>query len=154
VRAGVVPMLIQPRVVEEVIAWRRAVVRPSDGGATGPLSALAEVLLQGAALPELAVGGTTAQSLVDVLRDKPTALAPSLALTLDRVAEHARQSAPELDPAGVARLVLIVDQFEEIFAPTIAAAERDAFVAAIVAIVASGQVWVLVTMRADFYLRC
>ena len=67
-------------------------------------------LLQEDALPELAVGGITTQSIAEVLRDKPSALAPSLALTLERVAEQARQAAPELDPDGVARLVLVVDR--------------------------------------------
>ncbi|MGH7093368.1 MAG: ATP-binding protein, partial [Stellaceae bacterium] len=43
VRGGVVPMLIQPRVVEDVAAWRRAVLRPgdADAGAGGPLMSLA-----------------------------------------------------------------------------------------------------------------
>jgi hypothetical protein len=71
-------MLVQPRVVEEVVAWRRAIMRPSDGGAAGPLAALVAALLQEDALPELTVGGTTAQSLVEVLRDKPAAFGPFL----------------------------------------------------------------------------
>jgi len=154
VRAGVVQMLVQPRVVEEVVAWRRAIMRPSDGGAAGPLAALVAALLHEDALPELTVGGTTAQSLVEVLRDKPAAFGPFLALTLDRVVERARQSTPELDPAGVARLVLVVDQLEEIFVPAITPGERDAFIAAVAGLAADGQVWVLATLRADFYPRC
>jgi hypothetical protein len=145
-------MLTQPRVVEDVIAWRRAVLRPGD--AASAIDSLAGALLQDGALPELATAGLTPQSLAEVLRDKPSALAPSLALTLDRVAERATQEAPELDPLGVARLVLVVDQFEEVFAPAVSAAERSAFAAATAALAASGHVWVLATLRADFYARC
>jgi hypothetical protein len=154
VRAGIVPMLTQPRVVEEAVAWRHAVLRPGDAGAGGPLASLAAALLAEGALPELAAGGTTARSLAEVLRDKPAALAPLLALTLERVAEHARQATPELDPAGVARLVLVLDQLEEIFAPAIGTAEQRSFAAAVAALAASGRVWVLATLRSDFYPRC
>ena len=152
VRAGVVPMLTQPRVVEDVIAWRRAVLRPGD--AEQPLASLAMALVQEGALPELAIGGVTVESLAEVLRDKPSALAPSLALSLDRIAERTRQQASEHDPAGVARLVLVLDQLEEIFSPAVSAAERGSFVEALAALAATGQVWVIATMRSDFYPRC
>jgi hypothetical protein len=150
----VVPMLTQPRVIEDAVAWRHAVFRPSDGGAGGPLAALAAALLLDDALPELALGGTTSESIADILRDKPAALTPSLALTLRGVADEARELSPDLDPSGVARLVLVVDQFEELFATAVGVAERNKFAGALAALAKSGHVWLLATMRADFYPRC
>jgi YD repeat-containing protein len=152
VRAGLVPMLTQPRVIEEVNAWRRAVLRPGDPD--GPVASLAGALLEDGALPELALAGIDAASLAELLRDKPSALAPSLKLTLARVAEHGRLETPALDPSGAARLILVIDQFEELFASAVSTAERSAFAAAVAALAASSQVWVIATMRADFYARC
>jgi hypothetical protein len=153
VRAGVLPTMIQTHVVENVIAWRLAVLRPSDTSRAmgGPVANLAAALIEDGALPELRAGGTDSDSLAELLRDKPAALAPALALALDRVSEQARQAAPEIPQSGSARLALVVDQLEEIFAATVGVAERDAFVKALAGLARTGVVWVLASMRSDFH---
>ncbi|MBV9860392.1 MAG: AAA family ATPase [Alphaproteobacteria bacterium] len=153
VRAGVVPMLVQPRVVEEVTAWRQAIFRPNDQAA-GPIDSLAAALLTGEALPELAAAGTDAVALAGLLRDKPAALLPLLAMALQRAAEPAQTGAVAAERTAVQRLVLVIDQLEELFAVAVAKAERDAFAAALAALAQGGQVWVIATLRSDFYPRC
>jgi hypothetical protein len=154
VRAGALPLLMQPRVIEDVVAWRYALMRPSDAREGGPMASLAAALLQASALPDLAAGGTDAATLADILRTKPAALLPSLALVIDRVAEQTRQTTPEVARPGPARLALVVDQLEELFSAAIPQSERDAFATAMVALARSGLVWVMATLRADFYHHC
>lgn len=152
VRGGLVPMLIQPRVVEDVVAWRHAVLRPGDAGADGPLMSLAKALVQDGAVPELTAGGTTAEALAEVLHDRPAMLLPSLTLALSRAAEQAQHAgAVPSDAVGAARLALVVDQLEELFVPSVAAAERNAFAEALATLAKSGLVWVLATLRTDFF---
>ena len=53
------------------------------------------------------------------------------------------------------RLVVVVDQMEEIFTLERAdAKERGSFIAVLSALARSGVVWVIATMRSEFYLRC
>jgi hypothetical protein len=50
-------------------------------------------------------------------------------------------------------LVLLIDQFEELFAASVSEAERDAFIDLMAALVGTGRVWIAVTLRSDFYPR-
>jgi TPR repeat protein len=53
-----------------------------------------------------------------------------------------------------ARLVLIVDQLEELFTnESLVPADRERFMAVLVGLVRSGHVWVIATMRSDFWHR-
>ena len=70
IRAGVLPALSQPGVIEGVGLCRRAVLRPGDGPGD-VFHALAAALLRNEALPELAHDGTTAAQLARSLRDNP-----------------------------------------------------------------------------------
>ncbi len=149
-RAGVLPMLVQPRVVDGVVAWRRAVLRPSE--ADTPIDALAAALLRDGAVPELAAGGLDLPRLAALLYGTPAAVPPLLALSLARIGADASEAAG-LDPATHrAALVVLVDQMEELFAPTVAQPQRDAFAAAL-AMLAGHGVWILATLRADFQPR-
>ena len=59
-----------------------------------------------------------------------------------------------LSEAGEARLAIVVDQLEELFTQDgCHAAEREAFVTALEALAKSGLVWVVATMRSDFFDR-
>ncbi|MCZ6856285.1 MAG: hypothetical protein O7G86_20405, partial [Gammaproteobacteria bacterium] len=70
VRAGVVPLLTQPGVIEGVGLWRRALFRPGD--TPGDLiKGLANALLSTEALPELGADGTTIRALDAILRKQP-----------------------------------------------------------------------------------
>ncbi len=55
-----------------------------------------------------------------------------------------------------ARLLVVVDQFEEVFSLTASARERRAFIEALVyaATIPDGRVSVVLSMRSDFYDRC
>jgi tetratricopeptide (TPR) repeat protein len=134
-KAGVLPMLMQPGVVEEAGTWRWAVLRPGEG--RGDLTrALAHALCDPAALPALGDAGAFAHAL----RDAPVDAAARVREMLARA------------PGG-AHLALVVDQLEEMF--TDAGVDDDGrrrFVAALDALVRQG-VWTIATLRSDFYPR-
>ena len=53
-----------------------------------------------------------------------------------------------------AKLILIVDQLEELFTTAgISAEDRRRFIALISGLARSGHVWVIVTLRSDFWHR-
>jgi tetratricopeptide (TPR) repeat protein len=137
VRAGVLPLLLQPGVVGEAKTWRRALFRPSEG--QGDLGlALIRSLLDSRALPELGPAE-------NVSARAPDELAAQVGTALEQVS--AREG-------GECHLALVVDQLEEIFSdPRIDARAREAFVAALDALARSGRVWILATMRSDVYPR-
>ncbi|HEV3120577.1 MAG TPA: ATP-binding protein, partial [Isosphaeraceae bacterium] len=168
VRAGVLPRLAQvaqpppaanwsaqpgAAVPQAVGLWRRCIFRPSD--AAGDLfGGLAQALFAETAVPELTAGGYTASDLADALRDGPRHAIGPLRLALHSVAEaEARQKG--LDQPPDPRLILVVDQLEELFTlERIGERERSGFIDALSALAKSGVVWVLATMRSDFYPRC
>ncbi len=151
VRAGVLPQLTQPGVIEGIGLWRRAVARPGDG--PDPFRALAAALLDEDALPELAAG-TDAETLAGDLREAPRGVVAAIRQALAQAAASV-QTEEELERPPEARLALLVDQFEELFTlEGVSAKEREAYVAALDALARSGRVWVLATLRSDFYDRC
>ena len=154
VRAGMLPELIRPGVVKNVGCWRWAVLRPSEASNT-LIEGLASALFrEKTALPELTQLGYDVQRFAAFLRDAPTHAIPVIEAALTNVGQQfahdtLRSKAPE------ARLILIIDQLEEIF--TIGrfdAPQRAAFIRAISALSRSGLVWVIVTMRSDLYASC
>jgi hypothetical protein len=147
-RAGLIPRLTTPGIVETVDIWRAARMKPSDGQA-GPVWSLAAALF--AALPGLAQSDfPNADALADNLRRGGTAAARPIAGALARIAEAAqrqRHSDQRLQPG----LVLLIDQLEELFTQAVGDDERAAFAKAIKELVATGQVWCIATLRADLY---
>ena len=60
--------------------------------------------------------------------------------------------AAALTEIAESRLVLVVDQLEELFTiPSLTDAQREGFVPALAALARSGLVWILATMRSDFF---
>src|SRR5262245_2855826 len=149
VRAGLLPILMRPRVVEHVIAWRRAEFKPSTGDHT-LLGTFAAALLEPDALPGLA---ENAQRMEALLRDPP-ALTMAVTRALDRIRDQQNALNPVHDPKGMAHLVVVCDQFEEIFDESVSTAERTEFCEALRTMILTGQVWIIATLRADFYSRC
>jgi len=132
-----------PGMIDRVALVRHASFRPS-GGEEGPVSALADALL--VALPELAGLQYTAARLAEQLRANPSQVSFAVEQGLAQAAQG------KLTPVGEARLVLIVDQLEELFTlEPIAVNERKIFVAALDALARSGRVWVVATFRSDFF---
>jgi eukaryotic-like serine/threonine-protein kinase len=148
VRAGLVPRLTQPGAVPDVDLWRRCVIRPSEGEQQ-PVLALTRALYGADVLPELASGDSaTPQDLAALLGAAPDAGARAVGRALDRCAEAiARQEGFERPLK--ARLLLVIDQLEELFAlPKEAIA---GFVATLTSLLTSGSVWIVCTMRSDQY---
>jgi tetratricopeptide (TPR) repeat protein len=142
-RAGVLPMLTKPGVIEGVGFWRRAVFRPTD--VRGDVfTGLARSLLKEHALPSLDSDGAGPEELAQVLRQSPQA-----ATALVRAA-LARETGEKVN----GRLALVIDQMEELFTHEgILAEHREAFIDVMDAFARSGRVWVICTLRSDFYPR-
>lgn len=147
-RAGLLPRLIGPWVAEPEVTTglcRRAIVRPGDGPT--PLEALAAGLAQADALPDLALQGAPV-ALCRAWAKSPEAAVNDVRGALGRAA-RAQAGGGEPPPA---RLVLLVDQMEEAFTREgVTDSDRQAFAAVLEALARSGLVWVLATLRSDFY---
>ncbi len=153
VRAGLLPTLIQPGVVEGIGLWRWSILRPSD--AAGDLfHGLALALLGTNALPEMGDDGLDVVELAAFCRESPQRVVGLIRSGLKRAAtaEAARE---QLTAPPATRLALVIDQMEEIFTQEHLSGEaRVAFVAVLAALAQSGLVWIIGTMRSDFYPRC
>jgi len=181
VRAGVLPALTQPGTIEGVGLWRRAVTRPGAGGSGGDcFGALANALLDSAALPGLENPESTSavEELASELRDNPGAVGLRVRDALDNAArewkmqranylrakEEKSRSSGNTTVSGViiprrpqeaelpkARLALVVDQLEELFTSGFSTDIQQKYVSAIAGLVQSGRVFILATLRSDFY---
>jgi hypothetical protein len=154
VRAGLVHALAAtPGWIEGVDVWRWCVVRPGD--ATGdPLDTLAQAFFGDTALPELRAGGIDAARLARTLRDNPDNVDLILGPALHAVtaSERERRAA---DRPLTARLLVVVDQMEELFTrDSLDEPARARYVASLAALARSGLAWVVATMRSDFFARC
>jgi tetratricopeptide (TPR) repeat protein len=155
-RAGLLPSLVATKAVTNVGMWRRVVMRPGDAWGE-PVLALARALVagdpaQGEGLAELAGAHTGAEELAAHLAGggDPGFL---FAKTLRELADAGRAKFALL-PHEEARLVLLIDQLEELFTRREIGAEQRARFAEIVAALArSGVVWVIATMRSDLIYR-
>jgi tetratricopeptide (TPR) repeat protein len=172
VRAGILPQLLKPGVIEGIGHWRYTIFRPSDGsrllgpndqGEVDDLSlypahyclymGLAKALIQPQALG--------AECLADewALEKALECYSPELAsriieTALDGVAER-HQREMQLDSPQAVRLVLVIDQMEELFTDNDLTDEvRRHFIQALGWLLRSGRVWILATLRSDFFPRC
>src|SRR3984893_5468399 len=182
VRAGVLPLLTQPETIEGIGLWRWAATRPGAGGGDGDcFDALAAALLEPPALPALEDPESlnAIHDLANELREHPDSVALRVRDGLDHAARewkiqhshylaererHLRESGRS-DDADVARqqrdrlelpkarLALVVDQLEELFTAGFSPEVRQNYILAIAGLVRSGRVFVLVTLRSDFYPR-
>lgn len=178
-RAGVIPMLTKAGVIERIGAWRCAVSRPSDVVGS-PFLSLARALLQSDALPEISATGLSETELAELLRTQAGPAGLVIKGALAQVALSARQSEETQlrqwqseferegrradatrigqllsgDPKKEARLILLVDQLEEIFTDgAVTAGVRAEFVRTLSALAGQGSIYVLSTMRADFFAQ-
>ncbi len=106
------------------------------------------------AVPEIAADGTTADKLAADLRANPAIVAALIKGALSQAASHLpRAEGSPVQPA--ARLIVVLDQLEELFGPQGAPlAEQQLFFRAIASLSASGHTWILATLRSDFFHRC
>lgn len=148
-RAGILPMLLTPGVLEGVGHCRRAVMRPGERGGD-PFLALADALVDERALPELLTGGKDAAALAKDLRADPEGAGGLIRGGL-LLAAGAAARKEGLDKPPETRLILLVDQLEELLHSVRDVASRTAFVRLLSRLARSGGVVVIATLRSDFY---
>jgi WD40 repeat protein/serine/threonine protein kinase len=179
-RAGVLPLLTQPETIEGVGFWRWSVTRPGASGSGGDcFDPLAAALLDPTALPDLANPESldAIRDLASELREHSESVALRVRDALDSAARewkiqrcHSLQERErQLRRSGrsedanllrqqrerlelpKARLALVVDQLEELFTSGFSPEIRQKYVSALAGLVWSGRVFVLATLRSDFY---
>jgi tetratricopeptide (TPR) repeat protein len=150
-QAGIVPALAVRGVVPGVGAWRRAVIRPG-GHPGGPFMALAAGLAADDALPELLAGQDTsalARHLEAAAADPGFPVVSALTAP-----EQAARRRGELLSIESIRLILVVDQLEELFTlGEVTPDQRKAFILCLRGLMDSGRVFVVATMRSDYWHR-
>jgi hypothetical protein len=157
VKAGIVPRLMKPQRISGAAFLRWAVFRPgSDGGDV--FISLAKMLTRTSddadvGLRELLAQGQSAEQLASFLRDAARAPGFLFGNALGRLTEAGRQSG-RLLAFEDAKLILVVDQLEELFTNALIVSEdRKLFIQLLGGLACSGVVWVIATLRADFWYR-
>jgi WD40 repeat protein len=148
VKAGLLPDLLLPGMIGKVALCRYAIFRPGDR-ATDLIGGLAAATIGPTGLPELAGLQYDPASLAAMLRPTSGQSALPIRQGLARAAEAAH-----LTEAAEARLLLIIDQLEELFThESVPPQAREEFVETLAVLSRSGVVWVVATMRSDFFER-
>ena len=154
-RAGLVPRLIMSGVVSAVDQWRVAVMQV--GNTANLFEDLSEALFTGSdqnglpGIPEIAEGDNkTPTELAKLLRGGDEASIRPIVRALERIAESER------DRGGFERqvqvnLLLVIDQLDNLFAADVAWEQRASFARLLRALTASGQIWIVATLRAALY---
>lgn len=157
VRAGLLPNLFARGVADGAGLWRRVVFKPGDADGNlfaGLVKALTENRVkEGIGLPELQGPGVTHEQLEAALRrsiDDPSFV---FAPAIGKVTHEARADGRIMGHEN-AKLALVLDQLEEIFTdPAISTEERNSFIRLIASLTKTGMVWVIGSMRSDFWHR-
>lgn len=176
VRAGMVPWLVKPGAVTGIDAWRVAQVRPGENP-NGPIAAVTQHLFDDradiveaeegrpAALPELRRGDySTPAALAGLLSafasahfERPddlaaasTAAVAPIARALMLAGDREQQQWGGTQHLSV-RLLLIIDQFEELFSPDFDDALRSGFARILDCVLRTGLVWVIGTLRSETF---
>jgi len=158
VKAGVLPRLLVPQRVSGVAFLRRVIFHPGDAQAGEDLfDALARRLTTGdgesIGLPEMLGSSMSVSDLARHLRESSAHPDMPFAMVLDRLAASARAQGRMLHYEQP-RLLLEVDQLEELFTgERVLSEERRHFVQLLASLVRSKLVWVIGTLRADFWHR-
>jgi WD40 repeat protein len=157
VKAGLMPRLMKPQRIQGAAFVRRLSFRPSDAG-NDVILGLVEALTREPAspdigLPELLGPGQSAADLAKYLRS--SADDPGFVFTgaLGRVTEAGRKSGRILGYED-AKLILGIDQLEELFTVSVVPVEdQRLFIRLVAGLARSRSVWVVATIRSDFWHR-
>ncbi len=144
VKAGLLPDIKLPGMVKGVGEFRIAIMKPSDAQRDLFLGLSDAILERKYALFELLELGIDRFQLREKLADRKTASAP-IQQALERIRKE------RLTEYASARLAIVVDQLEELFTHNFPEADRRAFIETLNELACSGLVWVIATMRSDFY---
>ncbi len=141
-RAGLLPSLTRPGAVAGISLCRRCLIRLSEG--PDAFAVLAAALLHDAAVPELSSEATAAE-FARLCRSTPDRALAMVRQALRKAAGPARSQI---------RLLVVIDQLEELFTTEKQPATREALVRFMAVLAASGLVWVIAAIRSDFFHRC
>jgi len=144
-RAGLLPRLTTPGVVEGADLWRAAVMFPGDG--PDPVTALTTALFDAGALPELRDSDFAGVESLARHLDGGGAATPIIR-AIERAADAFRKRSG-LERPATARLLLLIDQMEQLFSSEIDAETRARFARLLADLVESGSVWIVATLRID-----
>lgn len=157
VRAGLLPNLFARGVADGAGLWRRVIFKPGDADGNlfaGLVRALTENRVkEGIGLPELMGPGVTPEQLEAALRRSIDDPAFVFAPAIGKITHEARADGRIMGHEN-AKLALVLDQLEEIFTdPAISTEERNSFIRLIGSLTRTGMVWVIGSMRSDFWHR-
>jgi WD40 repeat protein len=142
-RSGVLPDVVEHELDDQVVGWRSLIVTPAEL-APDPIRGLARHLASPDVWPDLRNDDATMTKLVRGFRENPE-------LTIDLALQPAIDQLGTRHHGGV-RLLLVIDQMEEIFASHVMTdADRSTFLRLVEALAHCGAVWVLATARSDFF---
>jgi WD40 repeat protein len=145
-RAGLIPRVMRLAGADGSDVWRLARMRPAKSDS---LLTLAEALFE--ALPELRGSDYPTPALLRALLshgDATTVLPVSR--TLARLADEWRAK-EGLDRPAQGRVVVLIDQLEELFSSDINDTDREVFAAVCTELANSGSAVLIATLRADAY---
>lgn len=146
-RAGLLPDICNYEIDRSVRQWRSLAVKPSQLG-SDPVSGLMQALSGKTVLPELA---EWSGELVPCQND-PSQWPKWLVRVGVRVGDALKAACPR---GGATRLVLLIDQLEELYSDAgICEPSREQFFELLETLARSGSVWMLATVRSDFYQHC
>jgi tetratricopeptide (TPR) repeat protein len=158
VKAGIVHELLMPHRVSGAAFLRRISFRASDmRPGEDVFNAFARVLTTGdgpeIGLPEMTGPSISVQDVANHLRHAEAHPELPFAMALEQLAISARERGTMLRYEQ-GNLLVILDQLEEMFTGEhIKPSERIKFMNLISALIRSGRIWVLATIRADFWHR-
>jgi WD40 repeat protein len=145
IRAGLLPLL-EGRAIEGIGVWRQVILKPSARSEKQPgagfVGALVTELIR--LIPAIAQSYPDSAQLAERVRKAPGESAARLDGYLTQEAIRIG-----LEPARI-RLVVFIDQFEEIFEQSVEEDERRGFIEILEALASEGRIWVIATMRSDF----
>jgi tetratricopeptide (TPR) repeat protein len=147
-KAGLLPFL-ELRPIEGIARWTTLLVRPSESDPTMPhlggLGALASRLCE--AVPAIERLGTSRQKLAQALLERPAEAAAMIEICVAADAAAAGMEAQHM------RLLIYIDQLEEVFALPDSGSIEEPLLTSIVALAHLKFVWIMATIRSDFVHR-
>lgn len=142
-RAGVIPTIMEYDLDEDVSQWRVALMTPNQSP-RDLCKGLAKSLYEENALPKSIVNSLSIEDFCGSLRR-----AHSSKQGAD--SSEIKEFLKSMESSKI-RLILLIDQLEELFSnPTIEEKDAAIFISAIRALSESGFIWVMATLRSDFY---
>jgi len=140
-KAGVLPYLLQPDVAKDIAIVKHCIFKPNDNQ-TDLLYSLSNALFK-TLEEELRALGYTPQKLKEILSN--TNITP-IKQAINKIKDEKK-----LIKEAKVKIVIIIDQFEEIFTnKSFSKEQKEQFIKIINTFVKSDLIWILASMRSDF----